>query len=540
MSAQILQHPDPRPIIPVIDLFAGPGGLGEGFSAHTGLLRFNVSLSVEKNQAAHSTLQLRSFIRQFPRGLIPDEYYAYVRDRVLTREQLFARFPDQAARARSVAWLAELGKEPQKNVLQRIREAIGDSRHWVLLGGPPCQAYSVIGRARMSKMKKFADDHRHTLYREYLKIVAAFQPTVFVMENVKGILSSKHKNEAIFERILRDLRDPWAALPDADRRKIENPGNHPKYRVYSFSTGTSIGDEELNPEDYLIESERYSVPQRRHRVILLGIRDDYDVIPPVLEKAKDRITVRHMIEGMPAIRSRLSSGDRNGRVWRAAIRSGLTNCSANCRERFWGLGTIIRKAMRDIPDSLGAGGPFVPGGGRPERLAGWIFDTQLGGVLQHEARSHMASDLHRYLFSTCFAKKYSSSPKLDEFPEGLLPEHENAVLNESGKVANFSDRFRVQLWDDAATTVTSHIAKDGHYFIHPDSHQCRSLTVREAARLQTFPDNYYFEGNRTEQYQQVGNAVPPYLAYQLAGVVDSVLLACMKNEHNDHSVSVRT
>jgi DNA (cytosine-5)-methyltransferase 1 len=124
----------------------------------------------------------------------------------------------------------------------------------------------------------------------------------------------------------------------------------------------------------------------------------------------------------------------------------------------------------------------------------------------------MPSDLHRYLYAACFAKVHKESPRLRHFPKELLPGHTNVrkALKEGG---NFSDRFRVQIAGRPATTITSHIAKDGHYYIHPDPTQCRSLTVREAARLQTFPDNYFFAGNRTQQYTQVGSAVlPPWPA----------------------------
>lgn len=153
------------------------------------------------------------------------------------------------------------------------------------------------------------------------------------------------------------------------------------------------------------------------------------------------------------------------------------------------------------------------------RLGAWLCDPRLDVLPNNETRGHMESDLSRYAFAATFAEHFDRSPKAEDYPRALAPAHENWA---SGK---FADRFRVQRWNAPATTVTSHISKDGHYFIHPDPIQCRSLTVREAGRLQTFPDNYFFEGNRTEQYVQVGNAVPPLLALEIARVINALLRA---------------
>ena len=149
----------------------------------------------------------------------------------------------------------------------------------------------------------------------------------------------------------------------------------------------------------------------------------------------------------------------------------------------------------------------------PDHLGKWILDSELSLVLNHETRGHMEADLLRYSFCASYGQQKNVSPKAENFPTELAPLHQN------WNSGSYNDRFRVQVAKKEATTITSHISKDGHYFIHYDPKQCRSLTVREAARLQTFPDNYIFEGNRTNQYTQVGNAVPPFLARQISEIV---------------------
>ena len=202
--------------IPVIDLFAGPGGLGEGFASHS--KQFRIVLSVEKDKWAHQTLELRAFYRQFPKGA-PDAYYKHVAinnraDRLADRSRLFDEFPEQAKAARFEACLAELGTpEGEAEVrrrLEKVRSQGTDLGDAILMGGPPCQAYSVVGRSRRSKDAKAdiyheAEDPRHQLYRWYLQILSEFQPAAFVMENVRGILSSKYEGAPIFPKIRADL-----------------------------------------------------------------------------------------------------------------------------------------------------------------------------------------------------------------------------------------------------------------------------------------------------------------------------------------------
>jgi DNA (cytosine-5)-methyltransferase 1 len=510
--------------IPVIDLFAGPGGLGEGFSSvhdEQGKHFFKVVLSIEKEQYAHQTLELRALFREFG-DKVPDEYYKYLRGEI-TREELFDKNPEQAKAAASVAWHAELGAKefPPEVVDQRIRSVLGNAQSWVLTGGPPCQAYSVIGRSRIcgKNPEDYESDPRHWLYKEYLRILAVHMPPVFIMENVKGLLSAKLNGDNIFSKILSDLQNPVKYRSDIipAEYQIKNSTN---YRLYSLSEPVWNLS---GPASFVVKMKDYGIPQDRHRIIILGIRGDINVKPGLLNKSQEIIPVRRVIEDLPKLRSTLSKEKDSSTAWRDAIKY---ICNSNWISDIKITPELIAKMIslaERVRKIRSTGGRYIKTTREPKYLPGWYRDERLQGICNHHARSHIREDIHRYFFVSCFALVHKRTPLLRDFPEALLPEHENAkdaVANGNGI---FADRFRVQLRNHPATTITSHIAKDGHYYIHPDPLQCRSLTVREAARIQTFPDNYFFEGPQTSQYQQVGNAVPPLLARQIAHVVYAVL-----------------
>ncbi len=512
-------------MIPVIDLFAGPGGLGEGFSSlrgKTGARAFRIAISIEKNPVAHRTLRLRSFFRQFEAGDAPAAYYNFLRNTHIKEDQrwesLRERFPRHTKAAESEAKNAELGRVKPDEVDSWIRAALKGAEAWVLIGGPPCQAYSIAGRSRNTGITGYVpeDDERQYLYGEYLRILAAHLPPVFIMENVKGLLSATLRDESIFEKILNDLRQPRAAINNYRGDKSA------RYRIYSLVKSGET--ETLELEDFVVRAEKYGIPQARHRVILLGIRDDVGDIQPDVLESQDPVTVRDVLHGLPALRSGLSEEVDSADRWRSVIADASWNKL---------LKSIHDKntpsLQRQTQDSLsrlqkrtlGRGSEYIKG--QPGILTGnsWYHDKKLDGVSNHTSRSHIAGDLHRYFFASIFAHTMSRSPTLSDFPRKLLPKHKN--VEDALRGGLFSDRFRVQLADRPATTITSHISKDGHYYIHYDPVQCRSLTVREAARLQTFPDNYFFCGPRTSQYTQVGNAVPPMLAHKIAEIVLEVL-----------------
>jgi DNA (cytosine-5)-methyltransferase 1 len=512
----------------IVDLFAGPGGLAEGFSSirnKDGSRPFQIALSVEKEMSAFETLRLRSFFRQF-NGTPPTDYYRFLNGDI-PEPDWKSLFPVEWKHACLETVKLELGSRvAAQEIDTRLAQITKSHRgNVILIGGPPCQAYSVVGRARNKGTEGYeaSKDHRHFLYKEYIRILQTLMPAAFVMENVKGLLSSSVNGERVFDQVLDDLS------------KVGNGS----YRLVPLAprSGQSFFGQMVHPlaSDFVVQAEDHGIPQSRHRVIIVGIRadiaaelDDSQISAALLPQSKFPVMVRDVLKGMPKLRSGLSKGNDSEETWQ----SETSRIMRRVAKAAIGLSDDDKKAFKDLGESVALGlsaatrvhrrigGPYadVPIS-CPNDLKQWLVDRKLKRFPNNETREHMLADLGRYFYAALYGRIIGVSPKAKNFPHELAPDHRN------WKTGKFADRFRVQLWKSPATTITSHISKDGHYFIHPDPAQCRSLTVREAARLQTFPDNYFFKGNRTQQFVQVGNAVPPFLARKIAASVYGLLLA---------------
>jgi len=520
----------------LVDLFAGPGGLSEGFSrilTERGSGLFDKTIAVESNGVAHRTLTLRSFLRrarvQGDRTAL-DLYWSYLADPTSERLSIL-----QQHRAWRDALIENggrpltLGVESDDQWVEgTLKEAkLSDHVPWVLIGGPPCQAYSLVGRARMRSRDPvaFYKDRRHVLYREYLRIIRLFSPAIFVMENVKGLISSRLDGEPIFGRIVDDLR-----------RGGEDRNRDDVYAIRSLT----VPAETLKPSQFVVQSEFYGIPQARHRVFIIGVHKTLAravatwsryLLEPSTPTATSQIAAIDVIGDLPEVRARSStssSGANTERETRAEFARAIRAARNDTVTRTAKANRRAAAAMASALRSKASGHSKIQRRRHNQSLSALVasYGTRqvldhLGQVPNHDARLHMPADLARYLYASSWAKANGTSPRLADYPKTLLPKHAN--VQAGVREAVFADRFRVQVADRPATTITSHISKDGHYFIHPDPTQHRSLTVREAARLQTFPDDYFFEGARTAQYHQVGNAVPPFLAAQIAEIVRAIL-----------------
>ena len=495
----------------VVDLFAGPGGLGEGFASlrDNGTYPFRIGISVEKEGSAHKTLTLRAFLREMVRktGQLPQKYVEFHAG--LISEPDWNEVDAAAwAHAQHEARCLELGTDAAAEIIDRevdsLRAGYADT---ILIGGPPCQAYSLVGRARSKGTRGYRpqEDQRHFLFREYIRVLDRLRPAAFVLENVKGVLSSKIGPRRIFDEILQDLASLGGAGPQLYQlRALSIEGNRLRLA------------EVRKASDYIVRAEKLGVPQRRHRVIIIGIRSDLAARADVASldlPSVTKVSVEDAIGNLPPLRSGLSRTVDNEDDWTTAVLNAakrLRRLHADAGEpamsaAFAKAASRIRRNRlsredRGLPPSYGKAN---------DPLRQWLENGQLLALAQHQTRGHMPADLERYLFASVFGSVNRRCAQKRDYPQALAPDHRSWARGVC------SDRFRPQLAHEPSTTIVSHISKDGHYFIHPDPTQCRSLTVREAARLQTFPDDYLFLGNRTQQYVQVGNAVPPLLAFAI-------------------------
>jgi DNA (cytosine-5)-methyltransferase 1 len=405
-----------------LDLFAGAGGFSEGFMR----AEFNPIAHVEMDQAACFTLRTRMAYHWLKEKDDLKPYADYLQG-TINREEFYDSVPDQITES---VIDAEIADETLQDIFQRIDQLLGDEELDLIVGGPPCQTYSRIGRARCPNRMK--GDPRNDLYLFYAEFLREYEPEYFVFENVPGLLSATDEEGDSYLNLMQDL-----------------------FREYGYETKF----ETLNAKDY-------GVPQNRRRLILVGKKGTSTGFYPKPDKCKSDILVKEILYDLPHIK---------------AGGGGVRSCSMKPDYHSW---------LRDT-------------GIRNETLP----------VTLHQARTNNAQDREIYKMAVELWNEKESCIRYNELPEQLQT-HRNKD--------SFLDRFKVVAGDlPYSHTIVAHIAKDGHYYIHPDINQNRSLTPREVARLQTFPDDYYFEScsgkpSRTPAYRQIGNAVPVLLAEKIA------------------------
>ncbi len=455
----------------IVDLFAGPGGLGEGFASLDvdGHAPFRIGVSVEKEASAHRTLTLRAFLREHHAryGKLPQPFIDFHAG--LKPEPNWCEVDAAAWRhATAEALCLELGTEPAAAAIDHAIGALRrDFTDTILIGGPPCQAYSLIGRARAKGNFGYVpeQDKRHYLFREYIRVLDRLRPAAFVMENVKGMLSSTVESRLVFEMLMEDL----ASLGTGH-------GHHYELRAIRVADGRASLQEAEQPSDFIVRAEEFGVPQRRHRVIIVGIRSnlvDKSTGKDVPISGVTR-TVEDTIGMMPELRSGLSRSDDDPATWRrevveaARMLDGIHGAKEDrpLRDAFSSIARRLSKGAH--APRMSATCPEGYGSSKDELLS-WLERPALRRIAQHETRGHMASDLRRYLFSAVFGAVRAYSPKAADFPLSLSPDHRNW---HSGV---FNDRFRVQLARAPSTTVTSHISK---VLCHTQAHSMRAIRRR--------------------------------------------------------------
>jgi DNA (cytosine-5)-methyltransferase 1 len=397
-----------------IDLFAGAGGLSEGFIR----AGYKPIAYVEMDKNACDTLKTRIAFHYLNTITNQNIYISYLKKEI-SRNQLWGQISQDVLQS---VINNEISDRTIKNIFNLIDERLDSEKIDVIIGGPPCQAYSLVGRSR--DPNRMEGDKRNYLFHHYAEFLNRYKPRYFVFENVLGLLTAGNK------KYLSDM-------------------------IHLFeSVGYSI------TEPTVLNAEEYGVLQKRRRVIIIGQRGSKKFQFPELKTTDN--------------------------TWQ-----------------------IKKDLFFDLPE-------LKPGEGLPNAKYTKPINIYLNGtgirqgsdfVTQHITRNHNDRDLEIYSIAINLWLNSKRRLKYNELPERLKT-HKN--------ITSFLDRYKVIDPDSHSHTLVAHIAKDGHYYIYPDTDQVRSISVREAARIQSFPDDYFFEGGRTAAFKQIGNAVPPMMAYKIA------------------------
>ena len=385
---------------------------------------------VEQVKDACETIKTREGYYYHLKNNSTEIYYSYLKGRI-TKEDFYSTFSNETG---GEVINLEISKQNRKKIFKVIDNALGGENVDLLIGGPPCQAFSVIGRSRVGKIN-ILDDPRLELYKQYVKHLRRYKPKAFIFENVRGLLSLQKGR--FHQEIVRSLQ----------------------------SEGYAIKTYELNAKDF-------GVLQDRKRIIIMGFSEKYgdDIFDKLdlYENTIERVNVSKLLNDLPP----LDPGEKPN---------------------------ITKYKSYYVPKYLEESG-----------IRNGVAFTTL-----HHARPHNRQDLEIYSRVIEQWNDTNTRLKYSSLPERLIT-HKNTTA--------FLDRFKIVAGNmNYSQTIVAHICKDGHYFIHPDINQVRSISVREAARLQSFPDNFYFEGSRTSRFKQIGNAVPPLMAKCIALAVKKIL-----------------
>ncbi len=413
-----------------IDLFAGAGGLSEGF-IQSG---YQPIAHVEMNEYAAKTIETRiAYYYLKEKGQLKS-YYQYEK-RFISREEFLKLIPEEELKTVINKEISEKTIKGIFETIDTIKSEKGIEKVDVIIGGPPCQAYSLVGRAQSRHMiVPMEEDPRNELYKMYVQFLTKYQPRIFVFENVAGIKTAR--GGQAFKNL----------------------------QMYMKRVGYEIDYHELNAHDF-------GVLQSRKRVIIVGWLKGTGYEYPKFDIVRNKAEVWDLLKDLPPLKPGQEVSEHTINDMRRVKKY------------------VKEKEIRLKEDILTA----------------------------HIARPHTAQDIEIYkrTINLWFENERHERLKYDALPENLKT-HRNRT--------SFVDRFKVVEGDmEYCHTILAHLSKDGHYFIHPDIDQHRSITVREAARLQSFPDNYYFEGPRTAQFVQVGNAVPPMMSKQIADKIKEQL-----------------